>query len=66
MATLAALIAEVNRDKQARAKPYSPKEFMPDFDTEPEPVDFEAQWKAQKAAMMALTQKPPSPPDPHP
>jgi hypothetical protein len=32
---IAAVIAETNRDKKKRRKPYAPKEFMPQFDRPP-------------------------------
>jgi hypothetical protein len=32
---IAAVIAETNRDKKKRRKPYTPQEFMPQFDRPP-------------------------------
>lgn len=60
MATLAALIANANRDARKRKEPYTPRDFMLTFEDEP-PRENHQTWQEQKARLMALM-RPSSPP----
>lgn len=48
MGILASVIANASRDPDKRPKPFEPKDFMPDFEPAPPPVDPE-----KEAAMIA-------------
>jgi hypothetical protein len=52
---IAAMIAETNRDKKKRRKPYTPKEFMPEFDRPaPQPQTPEEQAAILRMWVQAL------------
>ena len=59
MANIMALLAEINRDRKKRGKPFSPAEFMFEFDPDaqkkddPSPADVYAKVRAWAAAMGA-------------
>lgn len=55
MATLAALIANVNRNDKARPEPYRPDDFMPNLDpVEVEPEERTADMLAQVKSITAM------------
>ena len=55
MATLAALIANINRDEKKRSSPYTPDDFMPKFEGRA-PVQHQT-WEDQKAIFKALSER---------
>jgi len=58
MATVAALIANANRNGQKRKEPYTPQDFMPKFEDSPErPPAPQQTWQEQKARLMALMRR---------
>jgi hypothetical protein len=65
MATLASLLANVNRDPKVRKEPYTAADFMLRFeDPHPGPLPkgegAGQSWEMQKAMMKALTKPPPN------
>ena len=56
MAVLASLIANANRDPDKRREPFTPADFMPRFEAEPQaqPAEAHQTWQQQKAIMQAL------------
>jgi hypothetical protein len=59
-ATIASVIANVNRNPKKRSRPYSPKDFMPDYDSAQKSKKGEftrEQWLAMKAAAKAGRKK---------
>ena len=52
---ISAVIAEVNRDKKRRSKPYSPEEFMPKFEIA-KPKTSEQMLEVAKSVTMALNE----------
>ncbi len=56
MAILASLIANANRDPDKRREPFSPADFMPRFESEPQaqPDVPRQTWQQQKAIMQSL------------
>ncbi len=54
-ALLASLIAEVNRDPDKRSEPFTPEDFMPKFEEEPE--DPDASWMRNKQLFEMLSKE---------
>lgn len=55
-ALIASLIAEANRDPEARSEPFTPEDFMPQL-IEEEPMDPDAGWKRNKQLFEMLSGK---------
>jgi len=64
MANQMALFAEVHRDRKKRGRPFSPAEFMFEFDpaerVEPEPPDPATLWQRLRSWAISAGAKPPA------